>query len=135
MAKKYLLDTNICVFILRGRAELRQELLRVGWSNCRISEMTVAELFFGAECSSNVQKNVMLVKDFVSTIEVIPVNTCIREYSRQKARLRSLGTPIDDIDLFIGTTAVAMDYIMVTENVKHLGRIENIQIENWVKRL
>ena len=45
--------------------------------------------------------------------------------------MRRKGTLIDDIDLFIGATAVAIDAVMVTENVKHLNRMENIRIENW----
>ena len=130
--RKYLLDTNICVHLLRGRTELRRKISSVGWSQCCISDMTVIELFYGAECSNNVTETVSLVKDFISNIEIIPVNVCIREFSRQKARLRRLGTPLEDFDLLIGTTAVAMGYIMVTQNVKHLSRIENICIENWI---
>lgn len=64
-------------------------------------------------------------------MEVIPIAVAISEYASQKARLRRKGTLIDDIDLFIGATAVAIDAVMVTENVKHLDRVENIRIENW----
>ena len=56
------------------------------------------------------------------------------EYPWSKAALYSQGTPIEDLDLFIGCTAVANQMIMVTENKKHLERIPNIEIENWVHR-
>ena len=65
---------------------------------------------------------------------MIPFNICIREFCKQKARLRRLGTPIEDYDLFIGSTAVALGFTLVSENIKHLARIEGIELENWVTR-
>ena len=96
--------------------------------------MTVVELYFGAYCSDEPDKNRRLVNSFIHDIDVIPFNECIDVFCNQKARLRRAGTIIEDNDLYIGTTAVALDYIMVTENVKHLSRIENIKLENWVNR-
>ncbi|WP_366482330.1 type II toxin-antitoxin system VapC family toxin [Butyricimonas hominis] len=98
-----------------------------------MSEITVAELLYGAECSDKVEENIHLVQQFCSDIEIIPISIILPEYARQKAFLRRQGTLIDDLDLFIGTTATALEYIMVTENVKHLARIPNIRIENWIK--
>lgn len=51
---KYLLDSNICVYILRGKKRMSEQLKKVGWLNCCISEITVAELLYGAECSNDV---------------------------------------------------------------------------------
>ena len=67
-------------------------------------------------------------------IKVIPLSSALCCYARGKAALYSQGTPIEDLDLFIGCTAVANQMIMVTENKKHLERIPNIEIENWVHR-
>lgn len=111
---------------------MRGQLQRVGWDNCCISEMTVAELLYGAECSSEIEENKKEVLSFCADIEIIPVGVALSEYAHQKATLRKKGSLIDDLDLLIGSTAVAIDCIMVTENVKHLNRIENIQIENWI---
>ena len=133
MNNKYLLDSNICIYILRNKKNMRERLKNVGWSNCYISEMTVAELLYGAECSNAVEENKKEVLSFCSDMKVIPVCIALAEYAIQKARLRKEGTLIDDLDLFIGCTAVKSNCIMVTENVKHLNRIEHIQIENWVK--
>lgn len=133
-APKYLLDSNICVYILREKKGMIEHLRRVGWQNCCISEMTVAELLYGAECSSEVEENKKAVLSFCADIEIVPVGLALSEYAYQKAKLRRKGTLIDDLDLLIGSTAVATDCIMVTENVKHLNRIEHIQIENWVPK-
>lgn len=61
--KKYLLDTNICVFILRGENNLKVKIQSAGISNCYISEITLAELYYGAECSNKPQ-NVTALKSF-----------------------------------------------------------------------
>jgi tRNA(fMet)-specific endonuclease VapC len=129
---KYLLDSNICIYILRGKKSMYEKLVETGWNNCCISEMTVAELLYGAECSKDVEATKREVLSFCRDMQVIPVGGVLAEYARQKALLRQKGLLIDDLDLFIGCTAVVSGCIMVTENVKHLNRIENIQIENWV---
>lgn len=135
MKAKYLLDSNICVYILRGKNGLRQLIQQKGWDNCCISEMTVAELLYGAECSNNAERNKREVLAFCHDIQILSISEVIEEYARQKAVLRKKGTPIDDMDLFIGCTAVMNDCVMVTENVKHLQRIESIRIENWMEQL
>ena len=132
MKPRYLLDSNICIYILRGRKGLRKLLQQKGWDNCCISEMTVAELLYGAACSNDAERNKQEVLSFCNDIQVLPVGDVLEEYAQQKAMLRKKGTPIDDFDLFIGCTAVINHCIMVTENVKHLQRIENICIENWI---
>lgn len=130
----YLLDSNICVHLLRQRAEVINKIKQVRWENCCISEMTVVELFFGAECSIQKEQNIKEVDDFVNSIKVLPLSSCIKEFCQQKARLRKEGKLIEDYDLFIGCTAVSNGCIMVSENYKHLSRIEGINIENWVER-
>lgn len=132
--KKYLLDSNICIHLLRNRKDIIEKITEVGWNNCYISELTVVELFYGAECSSMPKENYEEVEAFVNTITVLPISSCIREFCRQKAILRKQGLLIEDFDMFIGCTAVANNCTIVTENVKHLSRIEGIDIENWVKR-
>lgn len=134
MQDTFLLDTNICVHLLRGDGRLHEKMMEVQWVNCCISELTVAELYYGAECSDRVDEVTSVVSEFVASMRVIPFEVCIREYCRQKARLRRLGTLIEDIDLFIGSTAVAMGYVMVSENQKHLSRLEHIRLENWIVR-
>jgi tRNA(fMet)-specific endonuclease VapC len=67
-------------------------------------------------------------------MNVIPISNCLSEYSKQKAILRRSRKPIEDLDLFIGATAVANNMILVTDNVKHLSRLAHIKIENWILR-
>ena len=118
--KRYLLDTNICVHFMRQKFGVDEHIEKVGWEHCCISEVTVAELLFGAERSNNVERNLQLVTDFCQDIKVIPLSSALCCYARSKAALYSQETPIEDLDLFIGCTAVANQMIMVTENKKHL---------------
>ena len=66
MVKKYLLDTNICVFCMRGKFEMNRKIRLVGINNCYLSEITVAELYFGAENSDNPKKTMRETEDFIS---------------------------------------------------------------------
>ena len=98
---KYLLDTNICIFFFKGRFKLDEKFIEVGVDNCFISEITLAELKFGAENSANPEKHRKIVQEFQNKIQVIPIFNSINLYAKEKARLRKLGTPIDEFDLLI----------------------------------
>lgn len=131
----YLLDTNICVFYLRGVPIIKQKLQTAGMDICAISEATIFELRFGAENSKDPREGHLRINDFVNGLEIIPVSNVVMRYAKEKTRLRKLGIPIgDEFDLLIGCTAVETNLIMVTDNVKHFQRIENIKIENWLTR-
>lgn len=134
MAQQYILDSNICIHLLHNRKEVVRAIANVGWHNCHITELTVVELYYGVECSQNPQKNRAEVISFLDDIDILPFNVCINEFCRQKFRLRKSGALIEDMDLYIGASAVAMGYILVTENIKHLSRLENITLLNWVNR-
>ena len=107
---------------------------QIGTENFAISEITMAELVFGAEKSKNPQKNLDLIEVFANQVVILPIFSAIYLYGKEKARLRSIGLQISDFDLLIGCPAVEKDLIMVTENLKEFQRISGIQIENWVKR-
>lgn len=135
--KRYLLDTNICVFLLRGMYEVDKKINQVGLKNCYISEITVLELKYGVELlmqKDGINRSVQL-NNFLEAISVIPITDALDVCAREKIRLRLAGTPADDdFDLLIGCTAVAGDMTIVTENIKHFKNIKGIKIENWIER-
>jgi tRNA(fMet)-specific endonuclease VapC len=132
---EYLLDTNICAFYFRNKYKIVDKLSKVGLSKCAISEITLAELTFGMQRSNYKEENIEKLNKFTEIVSVISIRKSILLYAKEKVRLILTNKVIDDFDLFIGTTAVANKLIMVTDNVKHLSRIENIKIENWVERV
>jgi len=132
---QYLLDTNTCVFYLRGKLNLDEIFRDKGLDNIYVSEITVAELRFGAENSNNPTKSHKAVEAFLNGISIIPIFGSIKRYAKEKVRLRKLGMPInDEFDLLIGVTAVENKLILVTDNSKHFQNIQGIKIENWFKR-
>lgn len=133
--KRYLLDTNTCVFFLRGKLNLDDRIRENGRENCFISEITVLELRYGAENSGDPLKSHKSVDDFVNGLSIIPIFGSIRFYAKEKVRLRRIGKPLhDEFDLLIGVTAIQNELILVTDNNKDFERLDGIKIENWFKR-
>jgi tRNA(fMet)-specific endonuclease VapC len=131
----YLLDTNICVFFLRGKLDLDRTMREKGRENCYISEITVLELRFGAENSDNPVKSHKAVDDFINGLSIIPIFGSIKRYATEKVRLRRMGKPMnDEFDLLIGVTSVENKLTLITDNITHFERIEGIKIENWFNR-
>ncbi|MBQ7984805.1 MAG: type II toxin-antitoxin system VapC family toxin [Bacteroidales bacterium] len=134
MPIRYLLDTNICIELLKNTHNVRQRIIEKGVKNCYVSEITLAELYFGAFNSNNAKERIKDVDFIAEHFETVPVFNSLSLYGKMKALLRRQGNPIDDFDILIGTTAIANDMIMVTDNTKHLSRLEGIKLENWVER-
>lgn len=128
-----LLDTNICTYYLKGKYFLDQKLSKITKQNRFISEITLAELKFGIQNSQNPVKNGESLDKFLGEVNVLPNLPTIDFYAGEKARLRKLGTPVDDFDLLIGSCAVLNGLCLVTNNESHFQRINGIVIEIWVK--
>ncbi|MFW5851937.1 MAG: type II toxin-antitoxin system VapC family toxin [Bacteroidota bacterium] len=131
---KYLIDSNICIHFFRGKFGIIDKLKEVELANCAISEITLAELVYGAENSKNPSKNHEIINQFIDQITILPIYDSILIYGKEKARLRKIGKMVSDFDLLIGCTAVEKDLVMVTENVKDFEQISDIKIENWIVR-
>ncbi|MFN2430251.1 MAG: type II toxin-antitoxin system VapC family toxin [Cryomorphaceae bacterium] len=131
--KEYLLDTNICIFYMKGLYDLKAKFQNVNSENCLISEITLAELKFGVESSEKIEKNQMALNNFLTNIKIIPIFQAIDYYAKEKSRLRRSGKIVDDFDLLIGATAVTFGLKMVTNNTNHFDRIKGIELEDWTK--
>jgi tRNA(fMet)-specific endonuclease VapC len=132
--KGYLLDTNICIFALRNKYGVNERLEKLSPQVCYVADVTVMELRFGAYKSDKKEENLRIVNDFISKVKIVPFSDTIDAFCQEKLRLQSLGTPIEDYDLFIGCAAKVSNLIMVTDNVQHLSRIEGLEVENWIQR-
>lgn len=132
--KRYLLDTDTCVHFLQGRYGISDKIEEVGKDNCFVSEITVAELFFGAANSQDPEKHFQEVETFQKSFKIIPIHNILRAYANEKVKLRRAGTPVAEFDLLIGVTARERGLILVTGNEKHLGKIKGVQIEDWTQK-
>ncbi len=130
---KYLLDTNICISLLRGNRKVALKLIEIGEGNCFISVITLHELMFGTYYSKHETQEVPKVEEFVSRFPIVSLLHSAEEYAIRKTQLRATGIMIDEFDLLIAATAVSGGYILVTDNTKHFQRIKNLKIENWIE--
>ncbi len=131
---RFLLDTNICIFFLRGKLDLAKILKEKGRKNCFISEMTVFELHYGAANSRHILKSHKAVDNFIDGLPILPIYSCVQLYASEKVRLRKKGLPMnDEFDLLIAVTSVRNKLTLVTDNGSHFKNINNLQIENWFK--
>jgi len=131
--KKYLLDTNICIYHIKGLFDLDKKIANAGIENCYLSEINIAELKYGVECSEHKEKNRKKIEEFLKLFQIVPISSCLDIYAKEKARLKSKGHLIDDFDLLIGCSAIANGLILVTRNEKHFNRLASLKIENWAK--
>ena len=131
--KKYLIDTNICIFYIKGKFDLIKKFEKVNPDNCFISEITLAELKFGVENSEKNETNQKALDYFLTGVKIVPIFHSLDLYAKEKARLRKSGTPVDDFDLLIGVTSVTHNLTMVTNNTDHFTRIKGIALEDWTK--
>ena len=127
---KYLLDTNICIYFLKGQFNLHQKIEEIGVKNCFISEITVAELKYGVEKSLRKETNNKALNMFLAKFTILPLYTAIDVYAKEKARLSSKGKILDDFDLLIGATAIANNLIIVTRNVSDFERMKDLKKGN-----
>lgn len=130
---KYLLDTNICIALLRGNRDIAKKIIDLGEGACHLSVITLYELMFGAYYSKREKQEVPKVKQFVERFPIVPLVDAVEEYAIIKTRLRSSGILIDEFDLMIAASALAGSYTLVTDNIKHFQRITDLKLENWIK--
>lgn len=131
--KKYLLDTNICAYFFNGKFNLTVKIDAVGFENCYVSEITIAELKYGIAKSTHKEKNTKALETFQSKIDILPIFPVLDVYAKEKARLKTKGKMLDDFDLLIGTTAIFNNLTLVTKNVSDFDRLIGIVIEDWTK--
>ncbi len=130
---QYLLDTDICIELFRHNEHVIKKIETVGKENCFISEITIAELFYGAAKSGR-EENFGDVQRVQSLFDVVPLRPSLRLYGINKASLRAKGLSVSEFDLFIGSCAVFNNMAMVTSNLKHFTYIPNIQLEDWAQK-
>ncbi len=131
----YLLDTNICIYIIKKKPiEVFEKFKQLEIGTLKISSITVAELYFGAYNSQNVKKNIEVVKNFLLPFEVVDFDKKASiEYAKIKADLRKKGQLIGELDMQIAGIALSNNLILVTNNEKEFVRVSNLKIENWIK--
>ncbi len=140
MAKKtFMLDTNICSFLIRKKPEYLLDKLQqtvVSGHQIVISAITYAELTFGAASKKASPKMAGIVTEFVERLDtILPWDkTAVEHSTNLKKTLESRGTPISHNDTLIAGHALATESVLVTDNIREFSRVDGLQYENWVLR-
>jgi len=130
---KYLLDTNIVIYVIKQRPLEVLEIFNRHQGRMAISSITLAELVHGAEKSSDVSRNMAVVEDFVSRLEVLAYDDkAAWQYGNIRATLEKVGQPIGVNDLHIAAHARSNGLTLVTNNLREFERVPGLLLENWV---
>lgn len=131
---KYMLDTNICIYIIKKRPiQVLQNLQKHAIGDICISTITVAELEYGVEKSANPERNRIALTEFLAPFEIIDFDdTAAHEFGAIRATLEKQGNVIGPFDLQIAAHAKSKNLIIVTNNEKEFDRVPGLAVENWV---
>jgi tRNA(fMet)-specific endonuclease VapC len=130
---RYLLDTNIVIYVLKRRPMEVLSIFNANANRMAISSITLAELMHGAEKSQRVNENLLAIEDFCSRLEVLPYGAkAAQHYGAIRAALEKIGQPIGVNDLHIAGHARSEGLILVTNNTSEFDRVPALDIENWV---
>jgi len=131
---KYLLDTNIVIYVLKRRPPEVRFRFNENTQRMAISSITLAELYYGAEKSQKVAQNLEAIEEFVSLLPVLGYDEhASRHYGEIKAELERRGEVIGVNDLHIAAHARSRGLVLVSNNLKELGRVPYLPCENWIE--
>ncbi|BBP44594.1 type II toxin-antitoxin system tRNA(fMet)-specific endonuclease VapC [Thiosulfativibrio zosterae] len=130
---KYLLDTNICIYVIKRRPIEVLQKFNEAAGHIAISSITLAELLHGVEKSQHLAKNLKAVEDFCSRLDVLNYDDkAASHYGEIRADLEKKGKPIGVNDLHIAGHARSMGAILVSNNLKEFERVEGLRLQNWI---
>ena len=130
---EYMLDTNMCIYVLKNRPpELREKFDRMAEILC-ISSITLCELYYGAENSTRRLTNLETITEFIARLEVLDFSASAAAHHGQlRADLERQGQPTGPYDMLIGAHARSESLIVVTNTMREFARMPGVRAENWV---
>ena len=130
---RFLLDTNIVIYVIKQRPVLALKTFNEHVGHMAISSITLAELLHGAEKSNAQARSLAAVEDFCSRLEVLPYGTkAAQHYGSIRAALERRGETIGVNDLHIAAHARSEGLTLVSNNRQEFERVEALQLANWV---
>ncbi|MBC2715775.1 MAG: type II toxin-antitoxin system VapC family toxin [Desulfobacteraceae bacterium] len=132
---KFMLDTNICIYIIKRKpSNVIERFRQMEISQICISSITLSELLYGASKSSRPEQNQIALSQFVAPLEILAYDDdAARFYGSLRAHLEKQGTPIGSLDMLIAAHTLSVACTLVTNNEKEFYRVPNLKIDNWIK--
>ena len=130
---RYMLDTNACIFLMKGNAEILRNYLSNKSFGIAISSITVAELYYGVFNSEHVKKNGTNLTNFLIGLHIVEFDSgSAMEYGRIRADLRKKGSLIGQMDMLIAAHAKSRSLTLITNNIDEFKRVEGLEFEDWM---
>lgn len=131
---KYLLDTNIVIYTIKNRPTIVRDTFNRYAGQLAISAVTLMELLYGAEKSSNPEKNTDIVEGFAARLAVLDYGAAAAQHTGQiRATLAKIGQPIGPYDQMIAGHARSLGLILVSNNLGEFVRVPGLRLENWTE--
>lgn len=131
---KYIIDTNTCIEYFKHRNGVPERMNAISREDLCVSEVTIAELLYGAVHSKSVERHLREVRELQRDLTVLPISSVLDDYAEIRHALASQGVSVEDFDILIGATARHYGLIAVTDNLKHFAPMPGVETENWVTR-
>jgi tRNA(fMet)-specific endonuclease VapC len=129
----YMLDTNICIHVMKNYPRDLQNKFNSTAEQLCISSVTLGELHYGAEKSARRADNLTAIEHFVARLDVLPFDArAAAHYGQLRAEHERAGTPCGPHDMQIGGHARSGGLIVVSNNVREFGRMPGVRVEDWV---
>lgn len=131
----FLLDTNTCIYIINNEPpRVRLKFASLDISEIVMSSITLFELDSGFRKGSKIKDNLQKLEHFSSVIRVMPFDARAAQRAGElRQYLREKGTPIGDMDILIAGHALALDAVVITNNVREFERVPGLKVENWLE--
>jgi tRNA(fMet)-specific endonuclease VapC len=132
---KYLIDTNICIYIMNNRpVDVIEKFKKMNIGEIGVSTITISELQYGISKSQNPKNNQIRLNEFVGPLQILPYDSAAaKTYGDIRYNLENTGQTIGPLDLLIAAHAMSQNLVIVTNNDKEFVRIRNLKVENWAK--
>ena len=129
---KYMLDTNMCIYAQKNNENILAKIKDNYEDGLAISSITLAELEYGVQNSSNPEKNTVALLKFLTIVDVLPFDSgAAEQYGSICTDLKRKGTPIGPMDTLIAAHAKSEGLTIVTHNVREFERVLGLKIEDW----
>ena len=130
---KYMLDTNIVIYTMKAKPQSVKQAFVAHYGQVCISSVTLMELVYGAEKSSNPERNLRDIEGFAARLEVLPYDEMAATHTGQiRAELTRIGQPIGPYDQMIAGHTRSKGFILITNNQREFSRVSGLRLENWV---
>lgn len=130
---RYMLDTNICIYVIKARPHALRDRFNDLADQLCISSVCLGELIYGAEKSARPPTNLGVVEQFAARLEVLPFTAkAAAHFGQIRAHLERAGRPAGAHDLMIGGHARSEGLVLVTNNAREFERMDGLRVENWV---